>query len=238
MVRVVRVFRLLDLLRSAGPTTVRAVAGELGVTERTVLRDLAALRESGWPIQGEAGPGGGIRLEWAPGVAAIHLTEDEVAALWLTTRLSASVSQVPWSRAARAALDKLLASLPKERARSVRALVRRVHVGRPASSQVRAELGSPPPELLGVFEQAFGRRICLEFDYRDRHGRGTHRCIEPHGLMVEAPAWYILARDTATGAARMFRMDRIRSARPVAERRFLPDFAGVCREAFEPPSIG
>jgi len=136
MVRVVRVFRLLDLLRSAGPTTVRAVAGELGVTERTVLRDLATLRESSWPIQGDAGPGGGIRLEWTPGVSAIHLTEDEVAALWLATRLSASVSQIPWSRTARAALHKLLASLPKERARSVRALIRRVHVGRPASPQV------------------------------------------------------------------------------------------------------
>lgn len=238
MVRVVRVFRLLDLLRSAGPTTIRATAEELGVTERTVLRDLATLREGGWPIQGEAGPGGGIRLEWTPGVAAIHLTEDEVAALWLTTRLSSSVSQVPWSRTARAALHKLLASLPKERARSVRALVRRVHVGRPASPQVAAELGSPPPELLGAFERAFGKRVCLEFDYRDRHGRRTHRCVEPHGLMVEAPAWYILARDTASGAARLFRMDRIRSAHPVVERSFIPDFDAVCREAFGAPSAG
>ena len=238
MVRVIRVFRLLDLLRSAGPTTIRAVAAELGVTERTVLRDLATLRESGWPIQGDSGPGGGIRLEWTPGVTAIHLTEDEVAALWLATRLSASVSRIPWNGAARAALHKLLASLPKERARSVRALVRRVHVGRPASPQVSAELGSPPPELLGAFERAFGRRICLAFDYRDRQGRGTHRCVEPHGLMVEAPAWYILARDTATGAARLFRMDRIRGAHPVEDRNFVPDFDAVCREAFGAPSTG
>jgi predicted DNA-binding transcriptional regulator YafY len=177
-------------------------------------------------------------MEWTPGVTAIHLTEDEVAALWLSTHLSASVSRIPWSSAARAALDKLLASLPKERARSVRALIRRVHVGRPASPRVMAELGSPPPELLGAFERAFGKRVCLEFDYRDRHGRGTHRCVEPHGLMVEAPAWYILARDTATGAARLFRMDRIRGAHPLLERSFTPDFAAVCREAFGPPPTG
>ena len=50
--------------------------------------------------------------------------------------------------------------------------------------------------------------------------------------MVEAPAWYVLARDTATGAARVFSMDRICGARPVMERPFVPDFDAACREAF------
>ncbi len=232
MARVGRVFRLLELLRGVESNTIAAAAGELGVTPRTVLRDLAALREAGWPIRGEAGPGGGVRLERERGVTAVHLSEDEVAALWLAARLAASVSRLPWGGAARSALDKLLASLPRERARSVRALVRRVHVGRPASSRVLAELGAPPPELLAAFEAAFGREVCLAFDYRDRHGRESRRCVEPHGLMVEAPAWYVLARDVATGAARLFRMDRMRGARPVVDRAFVPDFDGVCREAF------
>jgi predicted DNA-binding transcriptional regulator YafY len=232
MARVGRVFRLLELLRGAESTTVQAAAEELGVTGRTVLRDLAALREAGWPIRGEGGPGGGIRLERERGVTAVHLAEDEVAALWVSARLAASVSRVPWSGAARAALDKLFASLPRERARSVRGLLRRVRVGRPASPRVLADLGPAPPELLAAFEAAFGRRICLAFDYRDRNGRETRRCVEPHGLMVEAPAWYGLARDTASGAARLFRMDRIRGARPVPERAFVPDFDAVCREAF------
>lgn len=232
MVRVGRVFRLLELLRGVESTTVGAAAEALGVTGRTVLRDLATLREAGWPIQGEGGPGGGIRLERESGVTAVHLTEDEVAALWLSSHLAASVSLMPWSGATRAALHKLLASLPRERARSVRALVRRVHVGRPASPRIQAELGHPPAELLGAFEKAFGKRVCLAFQYRDRLGRETHRCVEPHGLMVEAPAWYVLARDTASGAARLFRMDRIRRAHPVMERPFVPDFEAVCREAF------
>jgi predicted DNA-binding transcriptional regulator YafY len=236
MTRTGRVFRLLELLRGTDSTTVDAAAAELRVTGRTVLRDLAVLREAGFPIRGEAGPGGGIRLERDRGVTAVHLREDEVAALWLAARLSASVSRLPWNGAARAALDKLFASLPRERARSVRALVGRVHVGRPATARVVAELGPPPAELLGAFEAAFGRKVCLAFDYRDRHGRETRRCVEPHGLMVEAPAWYVLARDTATGAARLFRMDRIRGARPVPERAFVPDFAAVCREAFETPA--
>lgn len=232
MARIERVFQLLELLRGVESTTVRAAAEELGVGARTVLRDLAALRGAGWPIRGEGGPGGGISLKRDRGVTAVHLSEDEVAALWLSARLAASVSRVPWSGAARGGLDKLFASLPPERARAVRSLVRRIHVGRPASPRVLAELGAPPPELLGAFEAAFGRRVCLSFDYRDWHGRETRRCVEPHGLMVEAPAWYVLARDTATGFARLFRMDRIRRARPVPERAFVPDFDAICREAF------
>lgn len=232
MARTGRVLRLLELLRGAEATTVTAAAEALGVSRRTVLRDLAALREAGHPILGEAGPGGGIRLQRERGVTAVHLREDEVAALWLAATLAVRVSQLPWSRAARGALDKLFGSLPRERARSVRALVRRVHVGRLASSRVLAELGPPPHELLAAFEEAFGKAVCLAFDYRDRHGRESRRTVEPHGLLVEAPAWYVLARDTASGAARLFRMDRIRGARPVPERAFSPDFAAVLRDAF------
>jgi predicted DNA-binding transcriptional regulator YafY len=234
MPRADRVFQLLALLGGTEATTVAAAAAALGVTGRTVLRDLGVLREAGFPIRGEGGPGGGIRLERERGVTAVHLREDEVAALWLAARLSGSVSRLPWSGAARAALDKLFASLPRDRARSVRELLRRVHVGRPASPRVLAELGPPPPELLAAFEAAFARKVCLAFDYRDRHGRESQRCVEPHGLLVEAPAWYVLARDTVSGAARLFRMDRVRAARPVPERGFVPDFDAVLREAFGP----
>lgn len=236
MIRTGRVLRFLELLRGTEATTVAEAARALGVSRRTILRDLVVLREAGHPIIGEAGPGGGIRLQRDRGVAAVHLREDEVAAVWLAATLSARVSRLPWSHAARGALDKLFASLPRERARSVRALVRRVHVGRLASARVLAELGPQPPELLSAFEEAFGRGICLAFDYRDRRGRETRRCVEPHGFLVEAPAWYVLARDTATGAARLFRMDRIRAPRPVPERAFSPDFAAVLRDAFGAPA--
>ena len=50
--------KLADLLRGRDATTVADLASELGVSRRTLLRDLAALRERGMPITGEAGPGG------------------------------------------------------------------------------------------------------------------------------------------------------------------------------------
>jgi predicted DNA-binding transcriptional regulator YafY len=233
MTRVDRVFELLDYLRAHDATTVAIIARDLRVHRRTVLRDLATLRERGWPIRAEAGPGGGVLLDRDRGLAAVHLSGDEIASLWLASQLSASVSQLPWNAAARSALDKAFASLPAPRAKVLRRLIRRVLVGRPASTRIRDELGPVPPDLLTAFEQAFSQDACLAFDYVDRHGHPSRRVVEPHGLLIEAPAWYILARDTASGAARMFRMDRIRRAQPRPDQRFVPDFEGLRQQALD-----
>ena len=230
MTRADRIMDLLELLRASDPRTVRSIADELGVSRRTILRDLATLRGRGWPIRADSGPGGGVYLDRARGVTAVHLSVDEIAALWLAARLSASMSSLPWNRSARSGLDKIFASMPPERQRALRQLVRRVIVGRPATARVMAALGPPPPELLTAFERAFADDLCLGFTYTDRHGKVSRRCVEPHGLLVEPPAWYLLTRDTASGAARIFRMDRMRRVRVLADRPFRPDFAGLARE--------
>jgi predicted DNA-binding transcriptional regulator YafY len=230
MSRVDRILDLLDFLRAHDATAVAEIARELEVSRRTVLRDLATLRDRGWPIRGDSGPGGGVLLERDRGVPAVHLTVEQIASLWLSSRLSASVAALPWGRDARAALDKVFASLPPPRARDLRRLLRRVMVGRPASARVLAELGAPSPELLAAFEAAVARDCCLGFDYVDRRGRATRRAVEPHGLLIEAPAWYVLARDRPSGEARIFRMDRIRRPRFLADQPFRPDFEGVRRQ--------
>ncbi|QDE84644.1 helix-turn-helix transcriptional regulator [Myxococcus xanthus] len=231
MARVDRVMRLLDFLRGRDGTTVAEIAEALDVSARTVHRDLATLREQGLPLSSDTGPGGGVRLERDRGVAAVHLSQEEVVALWLAANLSATGSTLPWGSAARSGLQKLFASVPKERARGMRELCRRVVVGRPASVRVLADVGTPPEELLAVFERAFREQVCLSFEYRDRHGKATRRIVEPHGLLVESPVWYVLARDVEKAAARMFRMDRIRRARLVPDRPFTPDMEGLRAQA-------
>ena len=134
MGRAERLLDLAELLRASEGTTVLALATELGVSERTLLRDLATLRERGMPITGEPGPGGGVRLESDRGVTAVHLSLAEAASIWLAARLSREASDLPWGEAARSALAKLLGSLPRHKARELRALCRRVYVGPAASA--------------------------------------------------------------------------------------------------------
>lgn len=218
---------LADLLRSRETTTVALLARDLEVSERTVLRDLATLRGRGLPITGEAGRGGGIRLEGDRGITALHLSITEVAAIWLAARLSREASDLPWGEAARSALAKLLASLPRAKAQQLRALCRRVVIGPPASAQVRANAGAAPAELLGLFDEAFSKGLGLGFHYTDREGKRSERRIEPHGLLVESPVWYLLAKDLDKLEARTFRMDRIQRPRLLAGVRFRPDLRVV-----------
>ncbi|WP_437283544.1 WYL domain-containing protein [Sorangium sp. So ce375] len=223
MSRAVRVMELSDLLRARGATTVGELAATLGVSARTVRRDLATLRERGVNIEGEAGPGGGIRLDAGRGVTAVHLSVAEIVTLWLSARLSQAASDLPWSSGASSALAKLLSSLPPERARELRALCRRVIVGDPASGPVRAGAGAPPAELVRLFEESFSSRVGLGFDYHDREGKTSRRRVEPHGLLVQSPVWYVLALDTGKNEPRMFRMDRISTPRVLREIGFRPN---------------
>ena len=120
-------------------------------------------------------------------------------------------------------LAKLLASLPLAKARDLRTLSRRVIVGPDASFTIRGGAGAPPPELLRIFEDAFSRGHGLAFQYVDRSGAETRRTIEPHGLLVQPPVWYILSRDVEKGEPRTFRMDRISHPRIVPTIVFQPD---------------
>jgi predicted DNA-binding transcriptional regulator YafY len=220
MPRAERLMELAEALRGRDTTSVDDLAHELGVSRRTLLRYLSALRERGMPISGEPGHGGGIRLEGDRGLAAVHLSLQEIVAIWLGARLSQAASDLPWGDAGSSAMSKLLASLPARKARALRALCRRVVVGPPASAQVRASAGKAPPELLRLFEEAFSSRLGLGFHYTDREGQKSLRRAEPHGLCVEPPVWYILARDIDKRVPRTFRMDRITRPRILSDQTF------------------
>jgi predicted DNA-binding transcriptional regulator YafY len=223
MARVERLMDLADFLRGRDATTVAQLARELNVSSRTVLRDLAALRDRGVPIAAQAGPGGGVRLERVRGLTDVGFSLAEIVGIWLAARLSRETSDLPWGEAASSALGKVLASLPAPKARDLRTLCRRVIIGPPASDRIRTGAGLPPLELLRIFEDAFSRGRGLTFQYLDRDGAESRRTIEPHGLLVQTPVWYILSRDVEKVEPRTFRMDRISKPRMVQTVAFQPD---------------
>jgi predicted DNA-binding transcriptional regulator YafY len=90
------------------------------------------------------------------------------------------------------------------------------------------------PGLVEAFETAFTAGRLLAFTYHDGSGRGTSRLVEPHGLLVRQPLWYVIAWDRRRNGARLFRADRIRDP-TVTDHRFTArpsDFiTGVCPDA-------
>jgi len=139
--------------------------------------------------------------------------------------LGPASSKAEWQR-----LDSLLGAEPAPDdvrkfaaaiERRTRDLCGRIVVGGHASASLRASAGSVCPTLLDAFERCFREQVCLGFQYTDRVGATTQRRVEPHGIYVEVPVWYVLAIDIDKDARRMFRMDRIANPRPFA-RRFTP----------------
>lgn len=100
-----------------------------------------------------------------------------------------------------------------------------------------AEIGRIDDHLVSVFETCFTTSRLLRFTYTDAEGRTTTRQAEPHGLLVRAPLWYVIAWDPGPDAARLFRADRIRSP-SVTDETIVPRphdlVTGVCPDGRSP----
>lgn len=232
-----RLEALIAAIRAREGISMGELARELGVHVRTIRRDVALLRARGVDIEGDRGRGGGIRFARHAPLPPLHLDAQQAVGLWLSVEIARRVSGLPFSRGNQAAMNKVLASLPPERRAQLRQLCRRIVIGTRASEAMRESVGEMTPALLDAFERCFREGVCLRFRYTDRLGATTQRRVEPHGIFVRAPFWYILAVDLdrleaasesapARETRRMFRMDRIANPRVIA-RRFEPDISVV-----------
>jgi predicted DNA-binding transcriptional regulator YafY len=223
--------QLLRLLRRRADWTVADLAGRLGVSRRTVLRDLGALRDAGFVIDTYSGPGGGVRLNPTSVMITSQLRASEVIALIMSVEIARAAGTVPFAAGAEHALEKIEQALPAARVAELRMLRERILVGDPARE---AAPGDVDPQLVEVFEIAFTTTRLLALTYRDRQGRSTNRHVEPHGLLVRRPLWYVIAWDTDRHAPRLLRADRITTP-TVSDRTFRPRptdlVTGVCPDA-------
>lgn len=214
--------RLVTLLRAVEATSVEQLADDLDVSARTIRRDLHALRDMDFPVETERGRGGGVRMLPYGAMSSVRFTVEEAVGLWVSLSMAKKLAPFPMHRAAHDGMQRILAALPPPRRREVRALLRRVVVAQPATRQVAASAGEVSPTVLDAFEQAFTRKQLLQFTYVDAKGQGSRRQVQPHGILVQVPVWYVLAYDVDKQATRSFRTDRMQRAVAVENSRFLP----------------
>src|SRR5207253_10989377 len=113
MRRADRLFRIVQHLRGRRLTTAAFLAGRLGVSLRTVYRDVRDLSLSGVPIEGEAGVG--YRLKAGFDVPPLMFTLDEIEALAVGARMVEAWGGPVLAESARTAMEKIVAALPAER---------------------------------------------------------------------------------------------------------------------------
>ncbi|TDD13854.1 YafY family transcriptional regulator, partial [Actinomadura sp. KC06] len=204
-----RLLRLLSLLQARREWPGPELAGRLGVSVRTVRRDVDRLRELGYPVHATPGAAGGYGLEAGTAMPPLLLDDEEAVAIAVGLRAAAGGAVEGIGEASVRALAKLEQVLPSRLRRRVTALHTATTplTGPPAGPAV-------DPETLTVLAAACRDRERVRFAYRDAGGAETGRHAEPYGLVTAGRRWYLVAYDADRGAWRTFRADRISRPRP------------------------
>jgi predicted DNA-binding transcriptional regulator YafY len=199
-VRTERLMALLFTLQSRRSATISELAVAMGVSERTMHRDIAALRASGVPLWTETGRNGGVRLVDGWRSRLDGLTTREAVAL-LAMRPPGAFADLGLGTAVSAAHAKLSATLPPKVREQARHVAERFHLDAPAWFQPDQE-----NEQLGVAARAVWseRRLRVSYGRRDRI---VERVLDPLGLVLKAGVWYLVAR--TAGEVRTYRVERL-----------------------------
>ena len=223
---------IIRALRRGGASQVSTLAQSTGTSRRTILRDLAYLRDQGYVIHSESGRGGGIQLDPQSVQIAPRLSVSEIFALLISVTTMRVSGTLPFSVLADSGLAKIEGALPKEKVHDLRRFIECLHVGPPPPPEEMTKLGAIDPSLLSAFEQAFLRLRHLRFDYCDAKGQHSTREVEPQAMLILPPLWYLVAWDPARRDFRHFRMDRISQPNVNEDlgfrRRYVPFENDIC----------
>lgn len=210
--RVQRRQQLIGLLRSDTIWTSAGLRRELGVSQRTLMRELASLRDAGYPIESDRGRGGGIRLAGRWGIERLPLDHQEVTELILALAVMESLQSPLLTGKLKAIKQKLFQAFPSNQRAAVNGLRNRVMIGAHAGPNLVTNYAKPPAAISAILTEAFIGLRKLEIQYTSEAGEQTTRIIEPHYILLNWPIWYIIAWDHLRNASRVFRIDRIAHA--------------------------
>lgn len=205
-----RLLELLSLLQGRRDWPGGELAERLGVSRRTVRRDVDRLRELGYPIDSLVGPAGGYRLAAGAEVPPLLLDDEEAVAIAVGLRTAAQAAVEGMEEASLRALVKLEQVLPARLRHRLSAL---------QSAELLSYRGpTVDPQCLATVGAACRDSERVRFAYRDRGGAETRREVEPHSLVNAGRRWYLVAWDLKREDWRSFRLDRIARPAPMGVR--------------------
>ena len=198
-----RLLTLLSLLQGRRDWPGGELADRLGVSGRTIRRDVERLRELGYPVESMTGPAGGYQLHAGTAMPPLLLDDDEAIAIAVGLRTAAGGSVTGIEETSVRALVKLEQVLPSHLRRRVQAL---------QTSTLTLVAGGGPqvdPQHLTIIAAACRDHERVRFAYRARDQSDTRREVEPHSLVNAGRRWYLVAWDGDRAGWRTFRVDRL-----------------------------
>jgi predicted DNA-binding transcriptional regulator YafY len=199
-----RILSLLSLLQTHRQWGGGELASRLGVTDRTLRRDIERLRELGYQVAATRGAAGGYRLEAGSQLPPLLLTDDEAVTMAIGLRVAATQGLADGEQTTLSALAKFEQVLPAALRHRVNALAGFLQPQTPRST------GAPvSQELLGQLALACRDRERIRFHYEAASGEESDRVVEPHTLVAAERRWFFVCWDLHRADWRTFRVDRM-----------------------------
>ncbi|MFE7636606.1 helix-turn-helix transcriptional regulator [Kitasatospora sp. NPDC057518] len=201
-----RTLELLSVLQAQKEWTGAGLAERLGVSPRTVRRDISRLRELGYPVTARKGPSGFYRLSRGARLPPLIVDDEQAVAIALALQ-TAPASVAGMGDATKRALNSIKELLPPH-------LARRLATFSIEQIENAWELAPPQvdPALLAQLGAAAQQRELVRFAYRsiDRGPVEDDEVLaEPHRLVVWSGRWYLVAYDQRRNSWHTYRLDRI-----------------------------
>jgi predicted DNA-binding transcriptional regulator YafY len=197
MRKVDRLFVIIQLLRGQRLQTAEFISEKLGVSVRTVYRDIHGLIASGIPIEGERGIGYVIRqsIELPP----LHFSPLELQAIQLGINMVKAVADHDVAAAAKEVAIKIQDALPaKERGKTFAPLA---HIYFESDTQTR--------DVLAKLRCALDEKNKLKIIYTNKVKKKSSRIVRPLGLEYWGKVWTLTAWCECRDEFRVFRVDKI-----------------------------
>lgn len=208
-----RTLQLLSLLQVHRFWPGTELADRLGVSPRTLRRDVDRLRDLGCDVDATPGVSGGYRLAAGSHLPPLLLDDEEAVAIAVGLRAASGAAIEGIEETSVRAMAKLEQVLPERLRRRVSALDEQTVSLRWADDGERID-----PEILAVLSMTCRDSEQAQFDYVARDGEQTRRLVEPHRLVSVGRRWYLVAFDLRRDDWRTFRLDRIDDVRRAGPR--------------------
>ena len=197
-----RLLRLLSLLQTRPSWSGAELADRLGMSDRTIRRDIERLRDLGYPVHAARGVAG-YRLGAGAALPPLLLDDDEAVAVAVGLRTAAAGIR-GIEEASLGALAKLEQLLPSR-------LRRRVNAVQASTLPISGDGAGPrvDPAVLAMLAGACRDRERLHVAYLDHHGSLGRRAVEPYRLVSWGRRWYLVAWDLDREGWRILRIDRV-----------------------------
>lgn len=210
--RIHRLLRLITLLQSGRPRTPAELTEELGISRRTLFRDLNMLQMAGVPYYHE--PGVGYRISRSFFLPPISLTVGETLGLMMLGKTAAAQRNRPMVGPALSAIYKLLSTVPEPIRTACGEMMANVSVDPGAQL-----LGESEGKHYAHLQQCVDESRACRMTYRSPVEPEPIRCVlEPYALHFAARAWYVLGRTDVHREVRVFKLARIESLEPIPKR--------------------